>query len=144
MPTRPATFDFLGFTHACDKTRQGWFTVLRRTIAKRARAKLKDLKEGLRRRLHEPVRDVGRWLGSVLRGHYRYYGVPRNYKAMDSFRNAVRRLWQQALKRRSQTATVTERRMSRLANHWLPRPRICQPYPDVRLAVIIQGKSPVR
>ncbi len=141
---RPETFDFLGFTHACDKTRQGWFTVLRRTIAKRARAKLKDLKEGLRRRLHEPVRDVGRWLGSVLRGHYRYYGVPRNYKAMDSFRNAVRRLWQQALKRRSQTATVTERRMSRLANHWLPRPRICQPYPDVRLAVIIQGKSPVR
>jgi group II intron reverse transcriptase/maturase len=74
---KPDTFNFLGFTHVCDKTRQGKFIALRRTMAQRLRAKLKSLKEELRRRLHVPVREVGRWLGQVLTGHYRYYGVPR-------------------------------------------------------------------
>ena len=141
---KPGTFNFLGFTHACDRTRQGKFTVLRRTMAERVRAKLKGLKEELKRRLHEPVAAVGSWLGSVLRGHFRYYGVPRNYRALDSFREAVRRLWHRALNRRSQRSGATEARLSRLASIWLPRPWICQPYPDVRLAVIIQGRSPVR
>jgi group II intron reverse transcriptase/maturase len=141
---RPETFDFLGFTHACDQTRQGRFTVLRRTMAKRVRAKLKALKEELRRRLHDPVRDVGRWLGQVLAGHYRYYGVPRNYAMLDGFRNQVRRLWHHALNRRSQTGTVTEARLAPIIAAWLPRPRVCHPYPDVRLAVRIRGKSPVR
>jgi hypothetical protein len=141
---KPETFNFLGFTHACDQTRQGRFTVLRRTMADRMRAKLKGLKEELRRRLHEPIRKVGSWLGSVLRGHFRYYGVPRNYKALSNFRDAVRRLWRRALNRRSEKANVTEERMSRLARCWLPRPCICQPYPEARLAVIIRGRSPVR
>jgi RNA-directed DNA polymerase len=141
---RPETFDFLGFTHACDTTRKGKFTVLRRTMAKRVRAKLKALKEELRRRLHDPVRDVGKWLGQVLAGHYRYYGVPRNYAMLDAFRDQVRRLWHRALNRRSQTGTVTEARLKAIVAAWLPMPRICQPYPDVRLAVRIRGKSPVR
>jgi RNA-directed DNA polymerase len=141
---KPETFNFLGFTHSCGKTRRGRFTVLRRTMAQRLRAKLRSLKEELRRRLHVPVRDVGRWLGQVLTGHYRYYGVPRNYAMLDSFRQEVRYLWHRALNRRSQRGTVTEARLKRIADIWLPTPRICQPYPESRLAVMIQGKSPVR
>jgi len=141
---KPETFNFLGFTRACDKTRQGKFIVLRRTMAQRLRAKLKNLKEELRRRLHGPVREVGRWLGQVLTGHYRYYGVPRNYAMLDSFRQEVRYLWHRVLNRRSQTGNVTEARLKRIADIWLPTPRICQPYPERRLAVMIQGKSPVR
>jgi hypothetical protein len=128
----------------CDKTRKGKFTVLRRTMAGRMRATLKRLKEALRRRMHLPAGEVGRWLAGVLRGHYRYYGVPRNYAALDHFRKAVRRLWHRVLNRRSQKASVTAERMSQWVARWLPVPRICQPYPDARLRVIIRGKSPVR
>jgi len=141
---KPETFNFLGFTHVCDKTRAGRFTVLRRTMAARVRTKLAALKQELRRRLHAPVCDVGRWLGSVLRGHYRYYGVPRNYAMLDGFRQRVRRLWHRALEKRSQVGVVTEARLTRIATRWLPFPRICQPYPEARLRVMIQGKSPVR
>lgn len=141
---KPMTFNFLGFTHVCDKTRRGKFTVLRRTMARRARAKLSALKQELRRRLHHPVGEVGHWLASVLRGHFRYYGVPRNSRMLSRFRDAVRRLWHRALNRRSQKAYLTESRMTQLAARWLPVPRICHPYPSERLAVIIQGKSPVR
>jgi hypothetical protein len=87
---------------------------------------------------------VGRWLGRVLRGHCRYFGVPRNFAALDRFRDRVRRLWHRTLNRRSATARLGEAAMSRIAARWLPSPRICQPYPEPRLAVIIQGKSPVR
>jgi RNA-directed DNA polymerase len=141
---KPETFDFLGFTHICDKTRTGSFVVLRRTMARRVHAKLRALKQELRRRMHHGVGDVGEWLASVLRGHYRYYGVPRNVRMLNRFRDAVRRLWHRALNRRSQKANTTDSRMSRLVAQWFPPPRICHPYPAARLAVIIQGKSPVR
>ncbi len=142
---KPETFDFLGFTHICDKTRDGTrFIVLRRTMTKRLHAKLKNLNQILRRNMHRPVREVGQWLTHVLRGHFRYYGVPRNYTALSRFRDRVRRLWQRAMSRRSQKGDITESRMSRLAACWLPKPCICHPYPESRLAVIIQGKSPVR
>jgi RNA-directed DNA polymerase len=142
---KPETFNFLGFTHVCDKTRiSGRFIVLRQTMAKRMQAKLNGLKIALRRCMHLPVSDVGRWLGQVVSGHYRYYGVPRNYKALDRFRDRVRRLWHWTLNRRSQKGRISEPNMSRIATCWLPLPRICQPYPEVRFAVMIQGKSPVR
>ena len=144
---KPANFNFLGFTHVCDVTRSGKFIVLRRTMAKRMRIKLASIKAELRRRLHEPIREVGRWLASVLRGHYRYYGVPRNYRALASFLAAVRRLWHRSLNRRSQSrrkGMTTVARMNRIVARWLPTPRICQPYPSERLCVMIQGKSPVR
>ena len=132
---KPETFNFLGFTHACDKKRKdGKFIVLRQTIAKRMQAKLKELNKTLRRAMHRPVREVGRWLGQVLSGHYRYYGVPRNYTALSRFRDRVRRLWQRAMGRRSQKGRIGEARMSQLAAFWLPTPRICHPYPSERLA----------
>lgn len=142
---KPDTFNFLGFTHICGKTRNSQkFIVLRQTIAKRMHAKLTSLNEDLRRRMHLPIREVGRWLGQVLQGHYRYYGVPRNYPALKTFRDRVRRLWRRVLNHRSQKASTGETAMSRIAACWLPTPRICHPYPDARLRVIIQGKSPVR
>ncbi len=113
-------------------------------MAQRLRAKLKNLKEELRRRLHAPVREVERWLGQMLTGHYRYYGVRRNYAMLDSFDQEVRYLWHRALNRRSQRRTVTDAKLKRIANIWLATPRIFQPYPESRLAVMIQGKSPVR
>lgn len=131
---KPLTFNFLGFTHACDKTRAGKFIVLRQTIAKRMHGKLVDLNRSLKRVMHLPLREVGRWLGQVVAGHYRYYGVPRNFPALKLFRDRVRRLWQRALCRRSQKGQIGEARMSRIAAGWLPRPRICHPYPEARLA----------
>jgi len=141
---KPETFNFLGFTHACDKTRQGKFIVLRQTMATRVRAKLNNLKQELRKRMHHKVAEVGKWLASVLRGHYQYFGVPRNSRKLNGFHDAVRRLWHRTLNRRSQKANTTESGMSRLTAQWLPSPRICHPYPAERQAVMIQGKSPVR
>ena len=144
---KPMSFNFLGFTHVCDQTRRGRFTVLRRTMAKRMRIKLASIKAELWRRLHDSISEVGRWLASVLRGHYRYFGVPRNFRALSSFLYVVRRLWHRTLNRRCQSRRVgmtTEARMSRIARRWLPMPRICHPYPSERLCVLIQGKSPVR
>lgn len=148
-PARPggraaATFNFLGFTHSCGQTRRGRFIVLRRTMANRMRAKLRSLKEELRRRMHQGINATGHWLQSVLRGHVQYFGVPRNSQSLWAFRAHLTRLWKQALNRRSQRRSVTWERMSRIAKRWLAYPRIVHPYPEERLCVIIQGKSPVR
>jgi len=87
---------------------------------------------------------VGRWLGQVVSGHYRYYGVPRNDPALDIFRDRVRRLWRRAMNLRGQKGKIGEMRMGRISKRWLPRPGISHPYPEARLAVMIQGKRPVR
>jgi group II intron reverse transcriptase/maturase len=134
---KPETFNFLGFTHICGKKRSnGMFTVYRRTIGKRYRAKLKEIKTGLRRRMHQPIPQVGKWLKTVVEGHNRYYGVPSNEKALSSFRFQVTRQWFRTLRRRSQKTRVTWERMYRLIDRWLPPPRIYHPYPLRRLGVI--------
>jgi len=132
---KPETFDFLGFTHICGKTRKGKFAVLRYTIAKRMRAKLMEIKGELRRRLHWPVPIVGKWLRVVLLGHYRYYGVPGNFRKIGAFKYHLSLLWFRTLRRRSQRHRLIWERMSRLINRWLPRPRICHRYPDLSLYV---------
>jgi hypothetical protein len=99
------------------------------------RAKLKELKLELRRRMHDPVSKTGSWLRSVLLGHYRYYGVPRNIEAMGSFRYQVLWLWHRALKRRSQKDRCRWDKMTVLTQRWLPTPKIMHPYPDQRLRV---------
>lgn len=133
---KPETFDFLGFTHICGKTRKGRFTVRRQTMRKRMQSKLREVKEELRRRRHHPVREVGRWLRSVLLGHYRYYGVPFNISSISAFRYYVSRLWIRALRSRSQRDRTTWDNMYRLTDRWLPRPRIQHPFPEERLCVI--------
>jgi group II intron reverse transcriptase/maturase len=141
---KPQTFNFLGFTHACDKTRQGRFTVLRRTMAARMRAKLRQIAAELRRRMHADIATTGRWLGSVVRGYMQYFAIPRNLRAVDTFRYWVTRLWRTSLRHRSQKAAVSWEAMNRLVTRWLPTARVCHPYPSERLAVMIQGRSPVR
>ena len=121
---KPETFDFLGLTHICGKDRKGRFVVKRRTMRKRFQAKLKDVKTELRRRLNVPVRKVGEWLASVLRGHYRYYGVAGNSEALSRFRYEVARLWHRTLERRSQKARVKWERMERIIKRWLPPVRL--------------------
>ena len=141
---KPETFDFLGFTHICGKTQDGRFWLRRTTIAKRMRAKLKWVKDQLKRRLHLPVPEQGKWLASVVRGHLAYYAVPGNIGAVAAFRDQARRHWHRALRRRSQRSRVTWKRSDRLAARWLPPARIVQPHPDVRFNVRTQGRSPVR
>jgi len=134
---KPETFSFLGFTHICAKKRSnGMFTVLRQTMRKRLQSKLKDVKYDLRRRLHDPVPEVGKWLASVVRGHCQYYGVPGNIRALALFRYRVIWLWWRSLRRRSQKTMMTWARMKRLIDHWIPPARICHPYPLRRLGVI--------
>jgi group II intron reverse transcriptase/maturase len=132
---KPETFSFLGFTHICSTTRTGRFKLLRKTKAKKLRAKLKALKEELRRRMHRPVAEVGGWLKSVMEGHYRYYGVHGNLPALSRFRFEVTRLWYRTLRRRSQKTTVTWPSMHRLVLLWLPPPRVTHAYPEQRLRV---------
>ena len=129
---KPETFDFLGFTHICAKSRNGYFLLRRVTIAKRMRAKLREVKAELMRRRHEPVPEQGRWLASVVRGHLAYYAVPGNSRAVRAFRTQVTRHWCKALRRRSQRHRLNWERMNRLSKRWLPPARVLYPYPEVR------------
>jgi RNA-directed DNA polymerase len=129
---KPESFDFLGFTHSCAKTRNGKFQVLRRTSRSRLRRKLGDVKLELRRRMHVPVPAVGKWLGAVVRGHLNYYAVPNNYPALSTFRFRVVWLWWRSLRRRSHKTRMTWQRMCRLVAAYLPSVRILHPHPGER------------
>lgn len=141
---KPETFNFLGFTHLCTKSRKGHFRVERRTMSERKRTKLTELNVTLRRRRHAPIPVIGKWLRSVLEGHYRYYGVPLNYRSLARFRKEVIRLWRLALLRRSQKGDISWARMERLGQRWLPTPRIYHRFPSEHFRVMTQGRSPVR
>jgi group II intron reverse transcriptase/maturase len=134
---KPETFDFLGFTHICAKKRSNRrFTVLRQTMRKRLQAKLSEVKAELKRRMHTPIPEQGRWLSAVVAGHIHYYGVPMNGNALFHWRFQVGWLWHRALSRRSQNGRVPWDRMYRLIDRWLPPARLCHPYPLRRLGVI--------
>ncbi len=141
---KPDTFDFLGFTHCCGKTRKGQFMVLRITSAKRMRAKLLAMKTELRKRMHQPIAEQGKYLHAVVAGHGRYYAVPCNGARVRAFRFQVGRLWHRTLCRRSQAKHLSWARMHKIVAHWLPSPRICHPYPSQRLIVTTQGRSRMR
>ena len=132
---KPETFAFLGFTHACGKTRQGWFQVQRLTMRKRLRAKLKEVKAELSRRRHESTPQVGLWLGSVVRGHFQYYAVPLNYRSIASFRDEVLRHWKRWFSNRSQRGSISWEHLRRHASLCLPPARVLHPYPAQRFAV---------
>jgi group II intron reverse transcriptase/maturase len=133
---KPETFNFLGFTHICSQTRKGIFTVLRKTMRMRRQAKLKEVYQELKRRMHDPVPEQGAYLRSVVGGHIRYYGVPMNGPSVSAFRKEVCQLWWRVLKRRSHKHRLVWDRMKRLMDRWLPPARVCHPYPLVRLGVI--------
>lgn len=130
---KPETFNFLGFTHICGKTRKtGRFTVQRRTIRKRLSAKLCQIQAELRHRLHDPVVETGRWLKAVVQGYFNYHAVPGNMDSLNSFRAQVIWRWYRALRRRSQRSRLTWERFLHLVSRWIPSARILHPYPDRR------------
>lgn len=131
-PGKPETFNFLGFTHCCGKTREGKFTVIRKTMRVRMLKKLKAISGELRRRRHEPIPDQGQYVRAVVQGHVNYFGVPFNSPAIHAFRHHVIRRWHQWLNRRSQRSRMTWARMKRLIARWIPPAVIVHPYPAAR------------
>jgi group II intron reverse transcriptase/maturase len=132
---KPETFPFLGFTFICSTSRHGAFRIDRRSRADRLRTKLKEIKEELRRRMHQPIPEQGRWLGRVVQGYFNYFAVPTNSRALSAFHHQVLALWRRTLQRRSQTDRTTWRRVEQLGRDYLPKPRILPPWPEARFAV---------
>jgi len=132
---KPETFKFLGFVFISGKSRQGDFQIRRKSRGDRMMAKLQEIKEALRKRRHEPIPEVGKWLAQVVAGYFAYHAVPTNSTALSAFRYHVAVLWHRQLCRRSQRAYVAWERMAKLADEFLPKPRVLHPWPSVRFAV---------
>ncbi len=132
---KPETFDFLGFTHYCgQKYRSKGFTVKRKTIAKRLRAKLQEVDVKLRKMRHLPIPVQGKWLGQVVRGYFNYYGVPDNRRILGVFRRQTVRAWLRSLRRRSQGKRhrLSWERFRPIVASWIPQPKTIHPYPGQR------------
>jgi len=140
----PETFDFLGFTHCCSRTRAGKFLLVRRTVRKRMQATLRRVRDELMRRRHLSVPEQGRWIGSVVRGYFAYHAVPTNGRSLAVFQKEVERRWRFALRRRSQRGRVTWERLQRLSCRWIPSPKILHPWPEERFDARTRGRSRVR
>lgn len=132
---KPETFTFLGFRHICVNSRSGHYVLYRQTRRDRMQQTLRSIKENLRRRMHEPIAEQGRWLQSVVRGYFAYHAIPTNGHAISAFRHDIMRLWRHALSRRSQVGYVTWRKMAIIARIWLPPARVLHPWPNDRFAV---------
>jgi group II intron reverse transcriptase/maturase len=132
---KPETFNFLGFTFICGKSRKGRFLITRKTRRDRMKAKLLELKEEMRRRMHLPISEQGNWLRQVVVAFFNYHAVPTNSRALAAFRYHVINLWRRTLQRRSQKDQTTWDRIAHLAKEWLPMPRILHPWPSDRFAV---------
>ena len=149
---KPETFHFLGFTHICGKNHMtGYFLVYRKTIGKRMAAKLKDIRQKLRRSMHAATRNTVKWLQAVVRGYFQYHAVPRNEGRMKAFRNEVLHMWLWQLQRRSQRTRWTWARFQEKLGHLIPEVETLHPYPEVRFALKhpkfgqnIQGRNRVR
>lgn len=142
---KPETFDFLGFTHICSVTRKTRkFKLLRKTISKRIGAKLVDIYKKLRWRINSPIKAVGEWLGSVVKGYFNYFAVHDNLDVLGKFRQSVAKLWLKVIRRRSHKARMTWERFIPIIDKYLPKPLLVHPYPSERMASKIRPKSPVR
>src|SRR6201993_830814 len=132
---KPETFAFLGFTFICGKSRSGRFQLQRKTHSDRMRAKLREIKEELRRRMHWPIPEQGKWLRQIVTGHFGYFAVPTNSRALSAFRFYLTHLWRRTLRRRSQRSGLTWDRITQLTDHWLPKTRTLHPWPQLRFAL---------
>ena len=138
------SFDFLGLTHVCGRSRNGRFLLVRRTSAKRMRRRLREMKEELIHKRHLPIAEQGAWLRKVVQGYFNYHAVPTNSGSLHGFRSALGRTWWQSLNRRSQKRSVTWGRMLKLKERWIPRVEVRHPWPLERFARHTQGGSPVQ
>jgi len=145
---RPKTFDFLGFTHYCRKTRSGRFGLGRKPIAKRMARFLKRIRGELIRRMHHSVHETGKWLGQVLNGWLNYYAVPWSYPSLRRCYKCLKWIWLCTLRRRSQKDRTTWAQVSLLSERYWPKLKICHDWPARRFAVThgnaTQGRSRMR
>ena len=128
---KPEAFTFLGFQHICAENSVKRFEVRRITAGDRRRKKLQEIKQELRRRMHEPIAKTGEWLRSVLRGYHQYHAIPGNIAVLKNFRTQAARQWFHALEQRSQRKPTWEK-LGKVIEHWLPIPQIVHAFPDVR------------
>ena len=117
---KPETFTFLGFTFICGKSRRGKFQLKRKTRRDRMQAKLQAIKQELRRRMHQPIPEQGKWLKQVVTGYFNYHAVPTNSSTLTAFLFDVTDRWRRTLRQRSQKDGLTWARIKRLADDWLP------------------------
>jgi RNA-directed DNA polymerase len=132
---KPETFNFLGLTFICGKSRQGYFQLKRKTRRDRMQAKLRQVKGKMRQHMRLPLSVQGKWLSYVVSGYFNYHAVPTNTRALVTFRTEIARGWHRVLTRRGDKGKLNWARMKRLIDEWLPQPRILHPWPDRRFAV---------
>lgn len=132
---KPDAFKFLGFIFICGKSLRGNFLLKRRSRRDRMKAKIKEVAGELRRRMHQSIPEQGTWLKQVITGYFAYHAVPTNWAALGAFRDEIIKRWQWTLQRRSQKGSRTWEQMKKLADDWLPKPRILHPWPNQRFAV---------
>jgi group II intron reverse transcriptase/maturase len=132
---KPETFDFLGFTFICSRSRRGNFLLRRKSRRDRMQAKLAEVKGELKRRMHQPIPQQGEWLRQGITGYFAYHAVPTNSRSLQTFRDCVMKLWRRSLRRRGQRDKTTWERIKRLADDYLPKPRVLHPWPEQRFAV---------
>jgi group II intron reverse transcriptase/maturase len=133
---KPETFDFLGFTHICGKTRdKKRFLLLRRTMRKRTHRIIEHVKAGLKLRWNHSIKEQGQWLKSVMQGVFNYYAVPTNGQRLSGLRERISLLWLIMLRQKSQRAKMAWETMSKIIRAWIPTVRIIHPYPSRRLVV---------
>jgi RNA-directed DNA polymerase len=126
---KTGTFDLLGFTHYWGKTRRGGWAVKRKTMSKRLSRAVRSIAQWCRTSRHLPIREQYAKLSQKVRGHYAYYGITDNAKALTSFLYAVHRAWRKWLNRRNSRREMTWDRFNRLLERYpLPRPRIVHSY----------------
>lgn len=142
--SKPETFDFLGFTHICGKSKVGRFVLFRHTSRKRMQRRLSAIRKELVARRHLPIPKQGKWIRQVVAGYFAYHAIPTNSARLQAFRNEVVRGWRHALKRRSQRGYIARSRIERLADRWIPRARVLHPWPDERFDASARGRSRVR
>jgi len=132
---KPETFNFLGFTFICGKTRAGRFQINRKTRRDRMLAKLGMIKEGMWKRMHQPIPAQGNWLRRIVQGYFNYHAVPTNFRALVAFRTEIAKRWFRVLTRRSDRTKLNWTQMKRLIDTWLPKPCLLHPWPNQRFAV---------
>lgn len=126
---RPGTFDLLGFTHYWGKTWRGGWAVQRKTMSKRLSRAVRSIAQWCRWHRHDPISEQHARLSQKVRGHYAYYGIIGNARALRWFLDAVQRAWQKWLNRRNSRREMNWERFHRLLERYsLPPPRIVQSY----------------
>ena len=120
----PGTFDLLGFTHYWAKSLRGRWVVKQKTAKDRLSRTLRRIRDWCRKNRHSPVATQHLALSRKLQGHYAYFGITSNYRALDQVWHHVKDVWKKALARRNSRGLSWETMHALMQRHPLPVPRI--------------------